>query len=273
MRYFDNTMSTFFGKPKVNRKAILFGGTTEGRILYGVLHKKGYATNTYVATQYGASLINEDDQSIHVGRLNEEEMSRLFSEEKPDFIIDATHPFADVVTKNISDAAVANGITYYRVEREANDTSFQNIIVVNSFEEAAIEVSNIDGNVLLTTGSLHLREFSSVHDFQQRFYVRALPSEDSLERCRLAGISNDHLILMQGPFSVALNEVLMKDLDIKCLVTKNSGEVGGTPAKVEAADKTGVPVVMIGRPEEYLPDTAITLELSKCVKMIMNGQI
>lgn len=135
MRYFDNTMSTFFGKPKVNRKAILFGGTTEGRILYGVLHKKGYATNTYVATQYGASLINEDDQSIHVGRLNEEEMSRLFSEEKPDFIIDATHPFADVVTKNISDAAVANGITYYRVEREANDTSFQNIIVVNSLRK------------------------------------------------------------------------------------------------------------------------------------------
>lgn len=267
-------MRSIFGNSyKKNKKAILFGGTTEGRILYGVLNKKGYEINTYVATQYGASLINENDNSIHVGRLNEEEMSRLFSEEKPDFIIDATHPFADVVTKNVSSAAVQNGIPYYRIEREDNDTSFKNIIVVNSYEEAAIEVSNIDGNILLTTGSMHLREFSSVHDFRERFYVRAIPSEESLERCRLAGIPEDHLILMQGPFSVALNEILMRDLDIKCLVTKNSGAVGGAPAKVEAADKIGVPVVMIGRPEEYLPDEAIKLYLSKCVKMIMNDQI
>lgn len=266
-------MSSFFGKPKIIKKAILFGGTSEGRILYGVLHKKGYLVNTYVATQYGASMINETDPNIHVGRLNEDEMAKLFAEEKPNFIIDATHPFADVVTKNISSAAVENNIPYYRIEREDTDSYFKNIIVVNSYEEAAIEVSNVEGNVLLTTGSMHLREFLSVHDFHERFYVRAIPTEDSFERCRLAGMPQDHMILMQGPFSVEMNEVLMKDLDIKCLVTKNSGAVGGAPAKIEAADKIGVPVVMIGRPEEYLPDSAIKLYLSKCVKMIMNGQI
>lgn len=267
-------MRGFFGNsPAKNKSAILFGGTTEGRILYGVLKKKAYITDTYVATDYGAALINKDDESIHVGRLNEEAMKKLFQEKKPDFIIDATHPFADVVTKNISTAAVENGIKYYRIERDDTDSSFKNINVVETYEEAAIAASDIEGNILLTTGSMHLKEFTSIHDYKERLFVRALPTLESFDRCRLYGIPEDHMVLIQGPFSVEFNQILMRDLHINVLVTKNSGAVGGAPEKVEAANNLDIPVVMIGRPEEYLPESAIKLDLSKCVKMIMNGQI
>ena len=40
----------------------------------------------------------------------------------------------------------------------------------------------------------------------------------------------------------------MEDYDISLVVTKESGEVGGTPSKTEAAMELGIPVVMVMRP-------------------------
>ena len=43
---------------------------------------------------------------------------------------------------------------------------------------------------------------------------------------------------------------LIRQFDIKILVTKSSGSAGGAPDKVRAAAKAGIPVYMIGRPSE-----------------------
>jgi precorrin-3B C17-methyltransferase len=61
---------------------------------------------------------------------------------------------------------------------------------------------------------------------------------------------------MQGPFSQRANESLWLDWQIDCVVTKDSGETGGLPAKIAAAQKLGIPLIVVQRPEIKYPLTA-----------------
>jgi precorrin-3B C17-methyltransferase len=61
---------------------------------------------------------------------------------------------------------------------------------------------------------------------------------------------------MQGPFSKEFNEVLWKNWRIDCVVTKESGEVGGFLAKSEAAYSLGIPLIVVERPPIDYPIAA-----------------
>ena len=64
---------------------------------------------------------------------------------------------------------------------------------------------------------------------------------------------------MQGPFSTALNEAIIKEFDCKYLVSKISGRSGGFEEKIEASKNTGcIPVII-------LPKTEITgISVEEC---------
>lgn len=53
-----------------------------------------------------------------------------------------------------------------------------------------------------------------------------------------------------GTFGTELNEALIRQYDIGVLVTKESGQAGGFPEKIRAAEHTKIPVVMIQNPEQ-----------------------
>lgn len=99
-------------------EVILFGGTTEGRLLAAALRAKALPALVCVATEYGESLLEEGGSlSIRRGRLETGEMADLFRQRKPRLVIDATHPFAAVVSENIRAACRAAGTQYLRVLR------------------------------------------------------------------------------------------------------------------------------------------------------------
>ena len=68
---------------------------------------------------------------------------------------------------------------------------------------------------------------------------------------------------MQGPFSAGLNEALIRQLDIRFLVSKDGGKQGGFPEKVMAAEKTGIRMIVIGRNSEEGLDPEQTLEVCR----------
>lgn len=146
---------------------VLFGGTTEGRKIAEAIaevnrewaaHGDAAACDVseasslpicaevYVATAYGASLLPAGPEiTVHVGRLDAEEMRVLFEEAPaPLLVIDATHPYAAVVSENILSACAAAGVRCIRVERESTGaegklTSPEGAALhwVDSIEEAA----------------------------------------------------------------------------------------------------------------------------------------
>ena len=62
---------------------------------------------------------------------------------------------------------------------------------------------------------------------------------------------------MQGPFTVELNQALLKQINAKYMVTKDSGSNGGLDEKLEAAKKANAIPIVIGRPTQ---ETGYSLE-------------
>ena len=86
---------------------------------------------------------------------------------------------------------------------------------------------------------------ASDEDLRGRLYARVLPSHGSISLCEEAGLSGKHIIAMQGPFSTEMNEAILHQFEIACMVTKKSGRLGGYPEKLEAAKRAGIPVYVI----------------------------
>ena len=87
-------------------KAVVFSGTTEGRVFSRQLAALGAEVLVSVATLLGAEEQGEADGiTVHCGRLTTEEMTALL--QGAALCIDATHPYAAVVTQNIRRACAA----------------------------------------------------------------------------------------------------------------------------------------------------------------------
>ena len=240
-------------------KLCVFAGTTEGRELVEFLCTQAVSVTACVATEYGETLLSpRENLTISAQRLTREEMEALFSRENFDMVIDATHPYASVVTENIAAACETAGVRYQRLLRSGCKAG-EDAVFVPDIPAAVDYLNRTEGPILLTTGSKELAKYTGLYDFANRVYARVLPMEDSLRLCQSAGLKPAHILAMQGPFSVDMNVAMLKSLGAKYLVTKDSGTTGGFYEKVTAARAANATLVVIGRPPQRegltLPET------------------
>ena len=107
--------------------------------------------------------------------------------------------------------------------------------------------------IFVTSGTKTLAAFA---DVMARKWVmaRILPTVASLTQALEAGLPPAQILAMRGPFSQALERVLLQDYRIDLLVTKASGTAGGLDTKLAAAAECGIPAVVISRPEVIYPN-------------------
>ncbi len=228
----------------------LFAGTTEGRRMTDFLKMQDVHLTVCIATDYGGQMLNTPENvTLIEKRLSTEEMLHLFSSNHFDLVIDATHPYAALVTENIFKACTQTNTPYQRLLRNESDIH-EGIVIVPDTASAAAFLEHTEGNILLTTGSKEIAEFSSLRDFTERVFARILPMPASLEACSEAGLKPSHIIAIQGPFSEEMNRAMLRSMKAKWLVTKDSGDTGGFDAKVSAALKENANVLVIGRPPQ-----------------------
>ena len=231
-------------------KICVFGGTTEGRELVEFLNAQPCEVTACVATEYGQALLPEAERlTVSARRLPADEIKALLTDRHFDLVIDATHPYAASITKSIARACAETGVERWRLLRGASDAP-EDAVFVESTEKAIEFLDQTEGNILLTTGSKELKAYSQIKDFAERVYARVLPLEDSLVLCREAGVKAAHILAMQGPFSEEMNTAMLRAIGAKWLVTKDGGTAGGFAEKAAAAAKTGVRLLVIGRPAE-----------------------
>ncbi len=227
----------------------IFGGTSEGRILSEFLGTAGIKSDLYIATEYGEQFVRElKNVNIHQKRLNKEQMIDFFQKNNFDCIVDATHPFAKIVSQNAKEAAEFCNIKYYRIVRKTEKNEY--CTYFDSMEDIINYLDNTEGNILLTTGSKDLDKFTKIKDYEKRIYVRILPMEDSLKRAIELGYSNKNIICMQGPFSRELNIAMINSIGAQVLVTKESASSGGFEEKARACVKTNVKCLVLRKSEE-----------------------
>lgn len=243
-------------------KILIFGGTSEGRRLCEELSLfKELDITVCVATDYGTEMLHEiENITVLEGRKDKNDILKLLEELSPAICVDATHPYAQIVSQNVKIACEVTGIEYLRLNRDGgslNSLKSENenemshgVILFNSIDEVVRYLDGVDGNILITTGSKELHKYSKIENFDKKCYARVLPSVESIELCKKSGILSDHIIAMHGPYSVKLNEAIINQYDIKFMVTKASGGAGGYYEKVLAAQNTNVTLLVIRRPKE-----------------------
>ncbi len=235
-------------------KVIIFGGTTEGRQLAEALAGAGIGSIYCVATEYGKQPVEKSEYIVvRAGRMNWQEMVELFKEVNPDAIVDATHPFAEVVKKEIENAIFSfKQVPFFRVSREESDIDYSNCSFFDTVEDCVAALVNTSGRILLTTGSKELGVFCKDEGLRERIIARVIPGTESLKLCADAGLKGNQIIAMQGPFSAGMNLAFIRECDAKVLVMKESGQSSGEAERIIAANKAKIKCFIIKRPEEKI---------------------
>lgn len=170
-----------------------------------------------------------------------------------DAVVDATHPFAARISANAIAACRSAGAPLLVFTRPAwARQEGDNWSEVNSMDEATEALGPKRHTVFLTQGRLQLAVFERAP--QHRYVVRAIDRPAEVQ-----SLPDVKLILDRGPFSLAGELKLMRDEQIEILVSKNSGGEA-TYAKIEAARRLGVRVLMLRRPKAPEAETVFELD-------------
>lgn len=232
-------------------RILLFGGTTEGRLLAEGLAQAGHAVTVSVATPLGAESLGDFPAGrVLTGRLDQRAMAALLP--GYDLCIDATHPYAVEVTKNLRQVCGELCLPLRRLLRP--ESPREGCVLVESPDQAAAYLKDEEGNILLTTGAKELGAFAGLEP--SRLFPRILPTHESLAACEALGIPHRNILALQGPFTRKMNEAILEQYHIRWLVTKDGGRAGGYGEKQGAAQALGIPLVVVCRP----PEEGSTLE-------------
>ena len=168
-------------------------------------------------------------------------LARHLRDAAVDVLVDATHPFAQQVSRHARAAAEQAGVPLLAVVRPAwQPHAGDDWTEVPDMAAAAQSLGASPRRVFLTVGQQELAPFAMApwHDYLIRSVEPpdpgALPAR---ARC----------IAARGPFAEADERRLLERHAIEVLVTKNSGG-SATAAKLAAARALGLPVVMVARP-------------------------
>jgi precorrin-6x reductase len=255
------------GCPELPKHALwVFSGTSDGNALANELAQQGYPVVVSAATEYGGEVAAQHcpGVSIWAGHQGVEARKQALSQNQAKAIVDATHPYAQLISEQLMSLSKSLNVPYLRYERAStldNDALPSSAHPIGSIKQAAEKAIALGQRIFLTTGSKNLADFLQAPGAAEReWFVRITPEPEFIQRAIDLGVPRSHICAMQGPFSQAFNEALWRDLKIDCVITKDSGDAGGYNAKVTAAQTLNIPLLVIKRPELDYPFSTSTFD-------------
>ena len=230
----------------------IIGGTTEAGSLADFLKEKNEPYIMSVATEEGRDFFK--NHKLKIGRMDALQMEQFCIEEKISLIADLSHPYALIVSQNAKKTAQNLNIKYLRFTRgtSQSSTDFEqnNFYIFEDMEGLCSFLKELKSStVFFTTGSKTVSDFEAFRS-SNRFVYRILPTADSIEKCKNAGVATQDIIAMTGPFSQNLNEAMFKEYGASYIVMKDSGDAGGTREKLAACEALNIKALILGRGKE-----------------------
>jgi precorrin-6A/cobalt-precorrin-6A reductase len=242
-------------------RILILGGTTEARGLAARLAGDGRFEPTLSLAGRTAAPLSQPVPSRVGGFGGREGLETWLRQEQIEAVIDVTHPFAVNISANAVAATGALGIPLGSLKRPAWEPApGDRWTVVETAEQAAATLGDAPRRVFLTAGRLALPAFaaSPQHDYLARTID---PPGDVPLPPRIRFLNE------RGPFDAGAEARLLATERIEVLVSKNSGGPA-TYAKIEAARRLGLPVVMIARPEK--PAGHALADVDACILWLKN---
>lgn len=226
-------------------------GTSEGRKILSLINKYTDDIAVSTATAYGGNILKEFSiKVLNTKPLNKEEMIAWIELNEINILVDASHPYAQEVTKTALECANDLNIKYVRYERQGalENINGEYVLRVKNYDEAIEIIKNIDGNTLNSTGGNNVSKFLNLN-LKYRIIHRILPSPKVLTNIVESGISIKDIIAVQGPISYELEKAFINQYNIKAILTKDSGIEGGVLEKLKAVRECKIKLIVIEKPK------------------------
>lgn len=228
---------------------LLLGGTTESGLIAQALLEEGFEVLLSTATQIPPRGGFPAEIRLRTGKLDARGLVHLIREQGIQAVVDATHPYAAMISANAWAECRGMGIPYVAFERPNTVTHAPDIHWATDHDQAATLACSFGRPVLLTIGVRNLAPYVAAARLRGvKLVARILDYPSSIEACRRRGLDLQEIVCATGPFSVMENTSLITRHHIGVLVTKDSGEAGGVRTKIAAARDSGCQVVVVKRP-------------------------
>jgi precorrin-6A/cobalt-precorrin-6A reductase len=223
-------------------KVLILGGTTQARELAVALATRDFTTTISLAGR--TAVPAPQAVPVRVGGFGGAAgLADYLRAQDINFLIDATHPYAETISANAAVAAAQTSTPILGLRRPpwlAHEGDFW--VAVADSEGAVRALGRKPRRVFLAVGRQELAPFSSAP--QHHYFIRSVdPVEPPLD------VPHAQYILARGPFTESGDRELLESLSINAIVAKNSGG-DATYAKIAAARVLGIPVFMFERPPE-----------------------
>ncbi|MEH6546831.1 MAG: cobalt-precorrin-6A reductase [Sneathiella sp.] len=233
-------------------RVLLIGGTEEARLVNAVLEElEGVKLVTSLA---GRTEIPLELKGLVVrgGFGGADGLAGFLDENKIQWVVDASHPYAAKITQTAASVCRAKEISYIRFQRPPWEaTTGDQWISVPTIMEAAAALAEY-ARVFLSVGRQELEHFADLTD--KFFLVR------SIEKVIFEPVGSTTLFIQdRGPFKMDDEIKLLQRHQVDVVVSKNSGGAA-TYAKIVAARTLQLPVIMIDRPIVPKVSTLATIE-------------
>jgi len=219
-------------------KILILGGTKEAGALAAQLVEDGHDVTSSLAgrTKEPKPLAGK----VRIGGFGGADgLSKYLVDHQIEKLIDATHPFAKQISENANAAAQATGVEFEVITRKPWQKQEADIwIKVASLQEARDLIPE-NSRVLLALGSQYIDQFSKREDVF--FLVRMVDKPD-----QDLPLPNHELLIGKPSADWQQEAKLIKTNKITHIICRNSGGTGAY-AKIEAARKLGIPVIMVQR--------------------------
>ena len=217
---------------------LILGGTKMARQLAAHLGQNHNVTYSIAGSTKAAKLPDYCNQ-IAGGFGGTTGLAAYLAANKTSLCIDATHPFAQIISPNAIKACAQTKIPIIQYARKAWD-----IETASQFKNEADLINTLPTNakILLTIGSQNIVPFLSL----KHPIVARMIEPPKLDGQKLP--DNFNILLSRPPYQLHAETALMQHHHITHLICKNSG--GETLAtKLIAAQNLGVAIFMLTRPK------------------------
>ena len=177
----------------------ILSGTSDGPFIANRLLEYNYSVFASVLTyRAGQSYIKNSKLHIITGKLNnKDEIINFIKKNKIKCVVDATHPFAVMISKNINNACKEINIPLLVFERKSQINNTNNFFYINDLKDTnKVDLEN--KNILLAIGSRYLNDTAKYYmDCKANVFARVLPTFESITKAFGSCIKNSNIAILE----------------------------------------------------------------------------
>ncbi|MBK0280743.1 precorrin-6A/cobalt-precorrin-6A reductase, partial [Salmonella enterica subsp. enterica serovar Infantis] len=181
-------------------EVLVVGGTSDARALCRQLDAANVAYTLSVATPAGKTLAGDIKGQVRCGRLEYGQMVDWLKENRTRWVIDASHPYAEMVSHNLLRACETAGVLLSRYQRpeQLSNLTHPLLYTARSIADACEIARHFGPRVLLTTGSKDLAVWRAGLA-EKTLLARVLPVAEVIQRCSELGFGVGEIFALCGP--------------------------------------------------------------------------